>query len=407
MNKTRDRTQYGNQKKISIQHYLVKLLHKVLKSLDRNSSSESMAVILTMVDWSKAFDRQSHKIGVQSFIDNGVRPGLIPVLMSFFSNRKMTVKWKGLLSSLHSLPGGGPQGDNLGIEEFLSQTNGNTSFLQDDENFKFIDDLSLLEVLNLISIGVSIYDAQNQVPSDIGTDHKFIDSSKLKSQTYLDKIEEWTTCMEMKLNVEKTNYMIFNFSLENQFNTRLKLEDKILDQVHSKKLLGLIISDDLTWKENTSSLVKRAYSRMILIKNLYSFGVPVSDLVEIYTLYIRSVVEQSAVVWSSSITQGEKIELERVQKVALRIILKDDYSDYANALKLTGLETLSIRREKLCLNFARKCVKNTSTQDMFPLKEIKVNTRKPEKYYVPFGRTDRFKNSAIPYMSRLLNNCSK
>ena len=327
--------------------------------------------------------------------------------MSFFSNRKMTVKWKGLLSSLHSLPGGGPQGDNLGIEEFLSQTNGNTSFLQDDENFKFIDDLSLLEVLNLISIGVSIYDAQNQVPSDIGTDHKFIDSSKLKSQTYLDKIEEWTTCMEMKLNVEKTNYMIFNFSLENQFNTRLKLEDKILDQVHSKKLLGLIISDDLTWKENTSSLVKRAYSRMILIKNLYSFGVPVSDLVEIYTLYIRSVVEQSAVVWSSSITQGEKIELERVQKVALRIILKDDYSDYANALKLTGLETLSIRREKLCLNFARKCVKNTSTQDMFPLKEIKVNTRKPEKYYVPFGRTDRFKNSAIPYMSRLLNNCSK
>ena len=46
----------------------------------------------------------------------------------------MTVKWKGLLSSLHALPGGGPQGDNLGIEEFLSQTNGNTKFLQDDEN---------------------------------------------------------------------------------------------------------------------------------------------------------------------------------------------------------------------------------------------------------------------------------
>ena len=163
----------------------------------------------------------------------------------------MTVKWKGLISSLHSLPGGGPQGDNLGIEEFLSQTNGNTSFLQDDENFKFIDDLSLLEVLNLICIGLSYYDVENQVPSDIAIDSNYIDSSKIKSQTYLDKIEEWTANKEMKLNAEKTNYMIFNFSTKNQFNTRLKLEDKVLEQVHSKKLLGLIITDDLTWKAIT------------------------------------------------------------------------------------------------------------------------------------------------------------
>ena len=225
-----------------------------------------MAVILTMVDWSKAFDRQSHELGIQSFIANGVRPGLIPILMSFFTKGMMTVKWKGLLSSLHSLPGGGPQGDNLGIEEYLSQTNRNTRFLDDDENWKFIDDLSLLEVLNLISIGVFSYNVEEHIPSDIGIDHKFIDSSKLKSQTYLDKIEEWTNSKEMKLNVGKTDYMIFNFSTQNQFNTRLKLEDKLLEQVHSKKLLGLILSDDLTWKANTASLVKRAYSRMIILK---------------------------------------------------------------------------------------------------------------------------------------------
>ena len=111
---------------------------------------------------------------------------------------------------------------------------------------------------------------------------------------------------------------------------------------------------------------------MIILKNLYSFGVPISDLVEIYTLYIRSVLEQSAVVWNTSITQGEQVELERVQKVALRIILKEQYSHYSDALKLTGLETLSKRREKLSLNFARKCVRNLLTQDMFPFNEIKA-----------------------------------
>ena len=319
----------------------------------------------------------------------------------------MTVKWKGLLSSLHSLPGGGPQGDNLGIEEYLSQTNGNTSFLEEDENFKFIDDLSLLKILNLIRIASSSYEVEEHVPSDIGIDNKYIDSSNIKTQDYLDKIQDWTYKKKMKLNVQKTDYMIFNFSKEYQFNTRLKLEDTLLNQVHSKKLLGLIISDDLSWKANTASLVKRAYSRMIILKNLYSFGVPLEDLVEIYTLYIRSVLEQSAVVWNSSITQGEKLELERVQKVALRIILKDQYSHYSNALNLTGLETLSQRREKLSLNFARKCVRNPLTQDMFPLNRIKVNTRRPEKYHVPFARTDRYGHSAIPYMSRLLNKSSK
>ena len=54
-----------------------------------------------------------------------------------------------------------------------------------------------------------------------------------------------------------------------EFNTRLKLEDKVLEQVHSKKLLGLIITDDLTLEGNTASLMEKASSRMIILKNNY------------------------------------------------------------------------------------------------------------------------------------------
>jgi hypothetical protein len=46
----------------------------------------------------------------------------------------------------------GPQGGTLGIEEYLSQSNDNVDFLDQDEKFKFIDDLSVLEIINLISI---------------------------------------------------------------------------------------------------------------------------------------------------------------------------------------------------------------------------------------------------------------
>ena len=166
MSSSRDKAQYENLKKVSIQHYLIKMVHKILTSVDENSDSKSMAAILEMIDWKQAFDRQSHKLGVQSFIDNGVRPSMIPILLNFFQDRQMKVKWRGLLSKVRALPGGGPQGGTLGIEEYLSQSNGNTDFL---------DDLSILEILNLISIGLSSYNFHNHVASDIGVELSYLD----------------------------------------------------------------------------------------------------------------------------------------------------------------------------------------------------------------------------------------
>ena len=67
----------------------------------------------------------------------------------------------------------------------------------------------------------------------------------------------------------------------------------------------------------------------------------------IYILYIRSILEQSCVVWHFDITQEEISDLERVQKVALKIILQEAYESYNQALKSLNLETLFVRREKL------------------------------------------------------------
>ena len=141
-----------------------------------------------------------------------------------------------------------------------------------------------------------------------------------------------------------------------------------------------------------------------MLHKLYSFAVPVSDLVEIYILYIRSILESSAVVWHSSLTIGQELELERIQKVALRIILKDKYESYQQALKLCGLSTLKDRRTQLCLTFAKKCVKSGKNSDLFQRKISTYDTRHPEKFIVTPARTDRLKYSAVPYMQRLLNS---
>ena len=86
---------------------------------------------------------------------------------------------------------------------------------------------------------------------------------------------------------------------------------------------------------------------MIILEKLYAFNLPVEEMVNMYILFIRSVLEQSCIVWHSSITVDDSNAIERVQKTALRIILAEDYSDYHSALQLTELSTLIKRRSQL------------------------------------------------------------
>ena len=72
MKQKMDQSQYGNNKGISVQHYLVKMLHKILTQLDNNSGGDTFAVIVALIDWKQAFPRQCPKLGVQAFIAVGI-----------------------------------------------------------------------------------------------------------------------------------------------------------------------------------------------------------------------------------------------------------------------------------------------------------------------------------------------
>ena len=93
---------------------LVCLVDRILKLLD--STTDSSAVIATMIDWSNAFDRQDPSIAIQKFIKLGDRESLIPILISYLKERKMKVKFNGEESRIRDLNGGGPQGCNFGTK---------------------------------------------------------------------------------------------------------------------------------------------------------------------------------------------------------------------------------------------------------------------------------------------------
>ena len=128
------------------------------------------------------------------------------------------------------------------------------------------------------------------------------------------------------------------------------------------KLFGLMISSVLTGLSNTDNMVQKANKRMWILRRLKNLGAQEDDMVDLYTKQVRRVLELAVPAWHGAITQAERIAIERIQKSACHIILGDNYQSYKLALNTLDLDTLESRRDKLCLNFARKSEKHTQFQ---------------------------------------------
>ena len=82
----------------------------------------------------------------------------------------------------------------------------------------------------------------------------------------------------------------------------------VTDRVSSYKLLGVIISDDLSWNEHCDSIHKKATKRLFVLRTLKRVGLATNDLVLVYcSITVRSIVEyrprqfglRSLYIWTS------------------------------------------------------------------------------------------------------------
>ena len=321
----------------------------------------------------------------------------------------MCVEWHGQFSSIRLMPAGGSQGSMFGVLGYLSLSDDNAHCVPVEDRFKFMDDLSLLESVFLANVGLASYNVRNHIPSNLPLHNKLIPRENLKTQNYLHSIQSWTDQRKMVLNEKKTKNMIFNFTKDNQFTIDLKLKNEPLEVVKETKLLGVYVTSDLKWNRNTEYLVKDANNRMRILHRASKFTNNKQDLLVIYKSFVRSKLEQSASVWHSSLTKENKNDLERVQKSAMKIILKEKYQDYESALKQVNIESLHDRREFICFKFSKKALRLEQFKKMFPVQKnlhgmVKRNTK---KYKENLARTERYKRSSIPSMQRLLNKHEK
>ena len=276
-----DPTQFGNAKGSSTTHYLIKLTNKAFKSTDKG-----LATTAITIDYSKAFDLVDHTTLIKKLFELGVRGKVIKLITSFLTNRKHYTKINGLKSELINITCGVPQGTISGPKLFTILIKGVICTMV--SNYKFVDDKTLAHTYS-------------EDPSEF-----------LQMVLNLEATE--TAKNKMVINEAKCNIITFNFSSKNTQPNNLLLNGNTLKSVDRITLLGVIITDDLQWKENTANICQKVNKKFFILWKLKQFGLKQEELLTAWKVLLRPIAEYAAPLWHSGLTKCDSEKLERLKK---------------------------------------------------------------------------------------------
>ena len=315
---------------------------------------------------------------------------------------------------------GGPQGTLLGLfiilinePGFEGQANEAGELITckksmkrlNEIHLKYVDDLSIAETVNMKDLGTTPVESRPQPdPFHARTGHVLKpEQSRVYSQ--LLRTQRYAIDNGMKVNPKKTKLMIFNPAKAYDFMPSFPFNNQEIELVEETKLLGLVVSSDMSWSANTGYIVTRCNKKLWILRRLKRLGATCEDLLDVYTKQVRSILEYAVPVWHPSLTGEQRLELERIQKSAFHIILGEQYKSYTSSLKTLKMDTLHSRRIKLCKKFARKSAKSDKFSKWFKVNhKVSFTRNKPSQYCPVFSRTVRYEKSPISYLTTILNS---
>ena len=425
--------QLGGLPGCSVVHYIIRMTDFILKKLD-NCSKNPGAVIAATVDFSKAFNRMCHNTIVTILADLNIPSCALRLIISYLSNRTLCIRYHGAVSGDRKMPGGGPQGTLLIVLLFILQVNlagapcpppstlpsgvagpepdpllistPKPCQLHDSiENKKFVDDLTLLEHVKLKENMVRRHPFIG--PLNFHERHGLVVPAETTIlQHKLKDLLEFTAKKKMKINMKKTKVIPFNFTKSMDFIPELSFPGgDNLEVIYQTKLVGVIIDSSLSWGPHVEHTVKKANQKLWLLIRFKNLGAECDQLLTLYQLKIRCLLEFAAPAFHGALTKQQSNDLEMIQKKSFAIILGSKYKSYQNALKTLNQEMLSTRRLNHCKTFANKCLNHPRHSDLFQVNpRYSSHSRTKKKFLEPKCRTTRYYNSAIPFLTRILNN---
>ena len=329
---------HGFRSGYSCETQLLVTSHDLLKSQDKG-----IQVDMAILDFSKAFDTVPHNKLLHKLDKYGIKGPLHAWLKNFLTKRYMRVVLEGTSSNEVPVVSGVPQGTVLGPLLFLCHINDLPDRVKSQIRL-FADDCLLYR--------------------EIKTHH---DHTILQDD--LKSMETWAEDWGMRFNTKKC----YILSIKNKSSHPYTLNQSILERVQSIPYLGVILSDDLKWKNHIDKITNKASQVIGFLKRNLSHS-PISCKRNAYLALVRSTVEYGAMIWDPYL-QEDINKLERVQRQGVRFIT----GNYTS--RTTGCVTQMLNEQKLVSLKDRR--KNTKLVFMCKIVRGLIPAIPSEEFFTP------------------------
>ena len=282
-----------------------------------------------------------------------IDPSMCYWLLDFLLQRSQVVKMNSIVSSTIIMNTGTPQGCVLSPLLYSLFTNDCVSHHSSVPLLKFADDTTLIGLVS--------------------------DSDESEYRHEVSSLVSWCDTNNLQLNASKTREMIVDFRKRKSPLAPIIVNGDSIKRVDCFKFLGTIISNDLTWENNTDAVVKKAQQRLFFLRQLKKFGLRRAILVQFYRSAIESILTFSICVWFGGISQRQRGRLDRVVKTASKIV----------GSELTSLTAIYKDRSK------KRAGKIISDQT-HPAHHLFELLPSGKRYRCIRTKTNRFRNSFYP-----------
>ncbi|KAI4901271.1 hypothetical protein NFI96_004577 [Prochilodus magdalenae] len=354
---TVDPHQYAYRRNRSTDDAISSVVHTALTHLEQKDSY----VRMLFVDFTSAFNTMIPQTLTDKLSSLGLRSSLCNWVLDFLTNRPQSVRIHNLSSSTTILSTGSPQGCVLSPLLFTLLTYDCSHIHSGCHIVKFADDTAVVGCITNC------------------------DESGYRQE--VEHLEGWCRKNNLCINIKKTKEMIVDFRRGRHAHLPLHVGGSAVEVVSSYRYLGVHLSNNLTWSNNTSSLVRKAHQRLYFLRRLRRAGLGSSVLTSFYRCVVESVLCSSINVWHGSCSAADRKALQRVVKAAQRSV------GVSLPTTTTDIYTSRCRKRATCI--------------------MKDPTHPAHSLFVPLPsgrrlrsikcRTNRLRNSFIPEAVRLLN----
>ena len=208
--------QYGFMKNASTELAALELIDRLSNQLNARKIPINL-----YLDLAKAFDCISHDILLEKLRYYGVNDISIQLLKSYLSNRKQYEQIDDVLSSVHYIKTGIPQGSIVGPLFFSIYINDIVKCTEKFNCILYADDTTLNSIID--SFGKEIHIIEQNISAELQKISKWLELNRLQPQKAIP-------------------------------NLQLTISGSIIEHVTQFKFLGLNIDSNLNWKAHLSAV---------------------------------------------------------------------------------------------------------------------------------------------------------